>query len=84
MCALGEMATFIPHRKGFAGYASRFVDPARTSSRLIQRFYGWLMPIDCRSWCRNRIQLSVRCQPFLNLHFSDIVLQVQVPCCYTQ
>jgi len=26
MCALGEMATFIPHRKGFSGYASRFVD----------------------------------------------------------
>lgn len=28
MCALGEMATWIPHRKGFSGYASRFVDPA--------------------------------------------------------
>lgn len=28
MCALGEMATHIPHRKGFSGYASRFVDPA--------------------------------------------------------
>lgn len=28
MCALGEMATWIPNRKGFSGYASRFVDPA--------------------------------------------------------
>jgi len=28
MCGLGEMATYIPHRKGFSGYASRFVDPA--------------------------------------------------------
>jgi len=28
MCALGEMACYIPHRKGFSGYASRFVDPA--------------------------------------------------------
>lgn len=23
LCALGEMATFIPHRKGFSGYATR-------------------------------------------------------------
>lgn len=28
MCALGEMATWIPHRKGFSGYATRYVDPA--------------------------------------------------------
>ncbi|KAF8077993.1 dicarbixylic amino acid permease [Lyophyllum atratum] len=28
MVALGEMASFLPHKKGFAGYASRFVDPA--------------------------------------------------------
>ncbi|EGO18624.1 hypothetical protein SERLADRAFT_358847 [Serpula lacrymans var. lacrymans S7.9] len=28
MVALGEMAAYIPHRKGFAGYATRFVDPA--------------------------------------------------------
>jgi yeast amino acid transporter len=26
--ALGEMAAFLPHKKGFAGYATRFVDPA--------------------------------------------------------
>ncbi|CDK28349.1 unnamed protein product [Kuraishia capsulata CBS 1993] len=28
MCALGEMATYIPLPEGFAGYASRYVDPA--------------------------------------------------------
>jgi amino acid permease len=28
MVSLGEMAAYLPHRKGFAGYASRFVDPA--------------------------------------------------------
>ncbi|GAA5940465.1 uncharacterized protein JCM15063_002335 [Sporobolomyces koalae] len=26
MCSLGEMATYLPHKKGFGGYASRFVD----------------------------------------------------------
>ncbi|KAF9053622.1 dicarbixylic amino acid permease [Hymenopellis radicata] len=28
MIGLGEMAAFLPHKKGFSGYASRFVDPA--------------------------------------------------------
>jgi amino acid transporter len=28
LCALGEMATWIPQTSGFAGYAGRFVDPA--------------------------------------------------------
>ncbi|KAF7304841.1 AA-permease domain-containing protein [Mycena kentingensis (nom. inval.)] len=28
MCGLGEMAAYLPHSKGFAGYATRFVDPA--------------------------------------------------------
>ncbi|KAG8899377.1 hypothetical protein FRB99_006759 [Tulasnella sp. 403] len=28
MCSLGEMAAYLPHKKGFSGYASRFVDPA--------------------------------------------------------
>tara|TARA_R110002003_G_scaffold1156_2_gene22502 strand:- start:5892 stop:6242 length:351 start_codon:yes stop_codon:yes gene_type:complete len=28
MTALGEMAAWIPHSSGFAGYATRFVDPA--------------------------------------------------------
>lgn len=28
MTALGEMATLIPHKKGFGGYATRFIDPA--------------------------------------------------------
>ncbi|KII88578.1 hypothetical protein PLICRDRAFT_41765 [Plicaturopsis crispa FD-325 SS-3] len=28
MIGLGEMAAFLPHKKGFAGYATRFVDPA--------------------------------------------------------
>ncbi|KAM0790147.1 hypothetical protein ACM66B_005468 [Microbotryomycetes sp. NB124-2] len=28
MMSLGEMATYLPHKKGFAGYATRFVDPA--------------------------------------------------------
>jgi amino acid transporter len=28
MVALGEMAAYIPHKRGFAGYATRFVDPA--------------------------------------------------------
>lgn len=28
MVGLGEMASFLPHKKGFAGYATRFVDPA--------------------------------------------------------
>jgi amino acid transporter len=28
MCALGEMAAWLPHASGFSGYASRFCDPA--------------------------------------------------------
>jgi len=28
MTCIGEMATFIPMQKGFAGYATKFVDPA--------------------------------------------------------
>ncbi|GAA5906463.1 hypothetical protein JCM8208_004668 [Rhodotorula glutinis] len=28
MMSLGEMATYLPSKKGFGGYASRFVDPA--------------------------------------------------------
>ena len=28
MCGLGEMAAWLPHSAGFAGYATRFVDPA--------------------------------------------------------
>ncbi|KAE8233512.1 hypothetical protein CF326_g1449 [Tilletia indica] len=28
LIAMGEMSAFLPHRKGFAGHASRFVDPA--------------------------------------------------------
>ncbi|KAJ7470714.1 dicarbixylic amino acid permease [Mycena latifolia] len=28
MVGLGEMAAYLPHSKGFAGYATRFVDPA--------------------------------------------------------
>ena len=28
MVALGEMSAYLPHKKGFAGYATRYVDPA--------------------------------------------------------
>lgn len=28
MVALGEMGTWLPHKKSFSGYATRFVDPA--------------------------------------------------------
>ncbi|KNZ74228.1 Dicarboxylic amino acid permease [Termitomyces sp. J132] len=28
MIALGEMSAFLPHKKGFSGYATRFADPA--------------------------------------------------------
>lgn len=28
MVALGEMGTWLPHKKSFSGYAGRFVDPA--------------------------------------------------------
>ncbi|KAH7883097.1 dicarboxylic amino acid permease [Phlebopus sp. FC_14] len=28
MIALGEMGAYLPHKKGFAGYATRYVDPA--------------------------------------------------------
>ncbi|KIJ16508.1 hypothetical protein PAXINDRAFT_176227 [Paxillus involutus ATCC 200175] len=28
MVALGEMRAYLPHKKGFAGYATRYVDPA--------------------------------------------------------
>jgi amino acid transporter len=28
MIALGEMSAYLPHKKGFAGYTSRYVDPA--------------------------------------------------------
>lgn len=28
LVALAEMSAYLPHKKGFAGYATRFVDPA--------------------------------------------------------
>lgn len=28
MVSLGEMSAYIPHKRGFSGYATRFVDPA--------------------------------------------------------
>ena len=28
MVALGEMSAYLPHKKGFPGYATRFVDPS--------------------------------------------------------
>jgi len=28
MVSLGEMAAYLPHKKGFSGYATRFIDPA--------------------------------------------------------
>ena len=28
MCALGEMSASLPHKRGFTGYATDFVDPA--------------------------------------------------------
>jgi amino acid transporter len=28
MISLGEMGAYLPHKKGFAGYATRYVDPA--------------------------------------------------------
>ncbi len=28
MVALGEMSAYLPHKKGFPGYSTRFVDPA--------------------------------------------------------
>lgn len=28
LAALGEMTAYLPHKRGFAGYATRFVDPA--------------------------------------------------------
>lgn len=28
MCALGELSAYIPHKRGFAGHGSRFVEPA--------------------------------------------------------
>lgn len=28
MIALGEMSAYLPHKKGFPGYATRYVDPA--------------------------------------------------------
>lgn len=28
MVSLGEMCAYLPHKKGFPGYATRFVDPA--------------------------------------------------------
>ncbi len=28
MVALGEMGAWLPHKKSFSGYATRFVDPA--------------------------------------------------------
>ena len=28
MVALGEMGAWLPHKKHFSGYASRFIDPA--------------------------------------------------------
>lgn len=35
MIGLGEMATYLPHKKGFASYATRFVDPALGKSLII-------------------------------------------------
>ena len=55
MVALGEMSAYLPHKKGFPGYATRFVDPAfgfavraisgisiLHLSKLVGCFIGWL------------------------------------------
>lgn len=39
MVALGEMGAWLPHKKSFSGYATRFVDPAMG--------YVWERPV-CR------------------------------------
>ena len=48
MIALGEMSAYLPHKKGFPGYATRFVDPAFGFAR------GWnyLMKWVARLWTR--------------------------------
>lgn len=41
MCALGEMATWLPFGKNFAGYASRYCDPCKKSPGLLDVYQGW-------------------------------------------
>jgi len=49
MVSLGEMASYLPHKKGFAGYATRFVDPALGFAL----GYNYLMKYVCTiSLCR--------------------------------
>lgn len=49
MVSLGEMASYLPHKKGFAGYATRFVDPALGFAL----GYNYLMKYVCAiSLCR--------------------------------
>ena len=56
MTSLGEMATLLPHRKGFGGYASRFIDPAAGFA------VGTLQRIAARTklTLRNRMELPVQ------------------------
>lgn len=46
MTALGEMAAWIPHSSGFAGYATRFCDPALGFA------LGWTY------WCRHFLKID--------------------------
>jgi amino acid transporter len=48
MTALGEMAAWIPHASGFAGYATRFCDPALGFA------LGWTY------WCKVRRDYNTR------------------------
>lgn len=50
MCALGEMATYLPIQSGFTGYATRFCDPALGFSLGYTYWFkcmlpAWLMPM---------------------------------------
>ena len=46
MCALGEMAAYLPIQSGFTGYAARFCDPALGFSLGYTYWFKCIFPID--------------------------------------
>ena len=56
------MAAFLPHRKGFAGYAARFVDPALGFA------LGWTY------WFKCALPFHITCPTHVNIAFRYIIV----------
>lgn len=60
MVALGEMGAWLPHKKSFSGYASRFVDPALGYVNSPPLSYRGILTIICPAQICDRMELLLQ------------------------